>query len=927
MAQYYLTGNEPFSSRWRQIKTNHFRIIFHEEAEKEAFRYANLLSVIDTVTPKSLCSTPKSFDVVIHNQSVLSNGFVALAPLRMEIIALPSMSTYAQPWLTQLAIHETRHTSQFSKLNSGIIKPVSFFIGEQSNALATGFVPLWFLEGDAVAFETAASNSGRGRQGDFYQYYRAHYLSRLNRFKYDKWLMGSYKDKIPDHYSLGYQLVSYGKLKYGDQLWSNTLRYVSRYPFTVFPFYFGLKQQTGLSRKQIFLETFNRLDSLWSINQKKNEIIEYQSLVKESREYTDYRYPYPLNDSSMIAYKSSLSKIPRFVIVNLKTGKERTLICPGSLTSIPSYYKNKIFWTEFLPHIRWEYNNYSIIKYYDCLTQKVKTISNRGKYFSPVFSPADSMVYVISAKNDGSSTIEAFNLNGEKTKTIPLPFNMQPFELFYKIEKNYLLVGTVNDKGKSIVKINRDGTLELVYGPTFMDIHSFTADADLIFFSTTNSYKEDVFAFNTETKVLNQQTKSAFGATDPNYNPNTKEIVFSNYSVKGYFISKVKADTLNNIISLKKINDDPITKGLSSMEKFNIDSFAIPDNVYKTEKYRELKTLINIHSWAPFYFDPYQLMNGAFSIKPGITLLSQNLTGSSVLTAGYGFDHNSIVRVNYQYFGLYPVLTYQFNVSNEKPTLYLRRNTTSPSIVGQGKESIFSIYQPLKLSSGKFSTIFYPFVYAIFSNDYLYSTGDSLYHKGFHRVIYRAYFSVIQQMATKNFQPKLGFTADINFENSPLSRNNFGTLLAGSFLFYLPGIGLNHSLLIKTNFQNQNPKRFYYSNLVSTPRGYLVFHGEKFKSISFEYLTPIAYPDFSFTSIAYLKRISLNAFYDYAMNKYPTTKGSQKDVMKSFGFEMFVDVNFFRTRYPIRLKFQQGWTGDNLLPFNSFSMYIDFYGQ
>ena len=926
MAQYFLTGVEPFGTEWRQIKTNRFRIIFPVEADKIAQRYANLLSITDSVTPKSLVANQKPFDVVIHNHSALSNGFVAWAPKRMEIIAQQPSAMYAQPWLTQLALHETRHTSQLFKLSGGIIKPASYLFGEQIVGVSAGFVPSWFLEGDAVAFETATSNSGRGRQADFYQYYRAHYLTKSKHFKYDKWLMGSFKDNIPNHYNFGYQLVSYAKLKYGNQVWANTLRYVSRYPFTIFPFYFGLKGQTGLSRKQLFKKTFYHLDSLWSTNQKSEAFVKYQSLVKANREYTDYRYPYLLNDSSLVAYKTNLSNNPRFILIDLKSKREKTLIQPGYVTSIPSYYKEHIFWTEYRPHVRWEYKNYSVIKYYNILTGKETTLANRGRYFSPVYNPTDGFVYVISGGDDGNNSIEAFSLNGKKEKTIILPNYYQPFEI-HLIDENQLVAGVISDKGKSIVRVNGDGTCELIYGPTHLDIHSISSNAKFLFFSTSYGYKEDVFAVDFKTKEIHQLTKSAFGSTDPVYTPVSNEIIFSNFGSNGYCISTVKVDTANTNVLLNDINDDMITRKLSATEKFNIDSTTIPNLTYKIEKYKGIKTLVNIHSWAPFYFDPNQLTTGEIQANLGATVFSQNLTGSTVLTAGYGYDKAHLARISYQYFGLFPVFSYEFNLSGHSPYLYYEDNTAAPSRERQRKESTLSVYLPLKLSSNNFATIFYPFVKVVSSNDYFLSVNDSLYHKGFQRLSYRAYFSALQQQSIKGVRPRLGFVADINFENAPFNKNNLGSLFSGVFSLYLPGIGTNHSLLIKYGRQSQNIKRYMFSNKVIFPRGYSDYYSESFKSISFDYLMPIAYPDFAFGSLAYLKRISLNSFFDYAENLDPTKTSNRVSYMKSYGFEIYTDLKLFRTRYPIRLKFQQGWTGDTFLPFNSFGMFIDFYGQ
>lgn len=926
-AQYFLTGVESFSIKWRQIKTKNVRIIFPIEAEQKAFRYANLLSIIDTVTPKSLNAKQKPFDIVIHNNSVLSNAFVAWAPKRMEIVSQSPTSTYAQPWLTQLALHETRHTSQLYKLNEGLVNFSSILLGEQIVGLSAGMVPNWFLEGDAVAFETAASNSGRGRQADFYQYYRTHYLTQSKRFKYDKWLMGSFKDNIPDHYNFGYQLVSYAKIEYGDRVWANTLRSVSRIPFTIFPFYFGLKKETGLSRKKLFEKTFNNLDSIWSSNQKFNKVDSLTNIVKRSEEYNDYRYPFRLNDNFLIVYKTSLSRNPQFTLVDLNSKKEKCLVQPGYLTSIPSYYNENIFWTEYQSHFRWQYLNYSVIKWLNIRNGQIKTISDCGKYYSPVYNPHNDLIYAISANNNGLYSIDAFDINGKKIKSINLPNEYQPFELIFSQNQKSLIVAVVGDKGKSIINLNDDGSFTILFGSTFLDIHSLSTFRDFILFSTTNNYKEDIFAFNVKTKKVFQITRSPFGSTDPSFDSRSNEIFFSKYSTNGYSISKITPDTTNTKIVLPDITDDLISKKLSQALKFNIDSTEIPNNTYEIKRYGGVKTLFNIHSWAPFYYDPTELTNGVFAIKPGLTLISQNITGTSVLTAGYGYEKSNLAHINYQYLGLFPVLSYSFDLSNGYPTLFYIKKTKHPIITEKRKESTLSIYLPLKLSSGRFTTLLYPFIQTISSNDYLFSSSDSSYHKGLQRFNYRVYFSTLQQQAHRNIRPHWGFVANIEMENAPFNKNNLGSLVAGIFNLYFPGLAANHSLLVNASFQNQNLKYYYYSNKIIFPRGYASYQSETYKGVSVEYLFPIAYPDFAFGSIAYLKRISLNSFYDFATNQYPLRTRNQTDTMKSMGFEVYIDFKLLRTRYPIRLQLQQGWSGDNLLPFNSFSLFVDFYGQ
>lgn len=927
LAQFFETGTEPFGTKWRQIKTEKFSVIFPKEAEKIAMRYANLLCIIDSVTPKSLLANQRFFDVIVHNHSTLSNGFVAWAPKRMEIISQPPSTTPAQPWLTQLAVHETRHTSQMFRLHSGLKKVLYYFFGEQIIGASAGFVPNWFLEGDAVAFETATSNTGRGRQADFYQYYRAHYLTKPQTFKYDKFLLGSYRDNIPNHYNLGYQMVSYVKVKYGNQVWANSLGYVSKYPFTVFPFYFGLKGQTGLSRNQLFNKTFSNLDSIWSTNQIYKRVEKYQPVNKNNKEYADYRFPHLLADSSMIAYKTSLSTIPRFIKIDEKTKKETTIVTTGFMTSNPTYFSENIFWTEYKPHIRWEYKNYSIVKCYNAQTGEIKTISDNGRYFSPIYNPNDELVYVYSGNDDGSSSIVAFSLSGEKKKSISLPYVYQPFELSYNQELKFLVLGIVTDKGKSMLWLNDDGTTKLIYGPTFRDIHSITPVGNTIFFSTTEGYKEEIFALNIQNNQVYQITNSEFGATDPSYVSNTNQIVFANFKADGYSLSITKVDTSFGKIKLNITIDDDLTTKLRASEKFNIDSVKIPNKEFTITKFKGYNRLINIHSWSPFYYDITKLTAGEVEVKPGVTIFSQSLTGTSTLAAGYGYDSSHLTHINYQYNGFFPVISLDFKVRSYSPAVFYVKNAHLPDVENQSKELQLNVFLPLKLSDSRFTTFLYPMVQLISSNDYLFSTSDSLYHKGLHQVSYRVYLSSTQRLAHKNIRPRLGFELDVNYRHAPFNRNNFGSLKSGQLALFLPGLGLNHSILGRIGLQQQNMKNGYFSNNVIFPRGYINFPSEKFRSLTLEYLMPIAYPDFALGSVVYVKRFSLNAFYDFAKNEFSTQTQIFKYDMRSFGFELFTDLNLFRTRYPIRIKYQQGWTGNSLSPFRSVSFFLDFYGQ
>ena len=74
-AQYYSTGQDPASIRWKQIKTGNFRIIYLDDFENRAQYLANILDLIKIPETNSLKSKVGRMPVVIHNRSSVSNGY------------------------------------------------------------------------------------------------------------------------------------------------------------------------------------------------------------------------------------------------------------------------------------------------------------------------------------------------------------------------------------------------------------------------------------------------------------------------------------------------------------------------------------------------------------------------------------------------------------------------------------------------------------------------------------------------------------------------------------------------------------------------------------------------------------------------------------------------------------------------------------
>lgn len=119
-AQYFIAGQEPFSVRWQEQRTTYGKILYPAQSDTIAFYLNGYMEYAWRHVPLSLGHSPKPIPLVVHPNSVLSNGFVTWGPRRMEIVSQHDFNASPEPWLLTLSLHENRHVVQTDKLNRGI---------------------------------------------------------------------------------------------------------------------------------------------------------------------------------------------------------------------------------------------------------------------------------------------------------------------------------------------------------------------------------------------------------------------------------------------------------------------------------------------------------------------------------------------------------------------------------------------------------------------------------------------------------------------------------------------------------------------------------------------------------------------------------------------------------------------------------------
>ena len=518
-SQFYNPGQDASKTKWLQIDTNNFRLIFPKDYQNEALKIADFLQFSISKNSQTLSRKPVKIPIILHNQTVVSNGFVTWAPKRSEWYVCPPFDMYAQNWNFQLALHEYRHVVQVSQMYRGFSKWLYYPFGEMGVASVAGvYLPRWFLEGDAVVMETALSESGRGRIPDFTMDLKAQ-LTDKRKYNYNKALFGSYKDYTPDAYTLGYQLVSEARINYGKDVFDKTLKYVARNPFLIVPFSQGLKKNINLNITGLYNKTIDNLQLKYKAEQelKIKNLTTYDEIINDNpKKYTSYRFPQYLNDTTIIAVKSEFGELDKFIQIN--GNKEiKQIIIPGNYSGQPiSVSKNLIVWTEKIPDLKWTLRNYSVIKIFDFKNGKTRRLTGKSRYFSPSLSNDAKKIACVEITIDNKYFLVILNSeNGEIINKIPTPENIYITTPKWNTEDKKIIMIAAGDEGKSLLQYNLENqSFKNILKNTFNEISSPVYFKNFILFHGNINETNEIMGIDTLTSKMYTLTNSKYGTTD-----------------------------------------------------------------------------------------------------------------------------------------------------------------------------------------------------------------------------------------------------------------------------------------------------------------------------------------------------------------------------------------------------------------------------
>ena len=944
-AQYYSWGADPENLSWSKIKGERASVIYPDNATSLGYRMMHYINAVQPSIDFGFRYGAMDIPFVIHPENFRSNGLVMWLPKRVEILSSPSIDSYSMPWLKQLAAHEYRHAVQYNNINHGWVKAFSYILGQQSSTIGLLFMPLWGMEGDAVLSETSMSTFGRGLQPSFTIYYRAHKDELLKKKNVDKWFCGSFRENIPDHYHIGYQVTSYANTKYDENIWDKMVNYAVRNPYVIITTYVGMKKFYNTTTSKLTREVFTDLNNYWSALPAVENSAQMVATPAQ-RSYTTYSHPQFFGSRSIISVKESLDTHSAIVRTNINTGEEERVCYIGNLSTRPTIQDGRIWWTEYRRSLLYDQRVNSRLCYADLDKGVAKSVGRYRNVLYPTAIDNSKSIAWVEYNPDGIFSI-ARGDESEREIIATMPAGREIHSLAYDNKSDRLYFIATDDSGMWIGRVENDGTTTAVTDGAYITISDLRAHNGILYFGSIASGKDEVHCLNIESGEQYQISHSEYGSFSPSPTYNGS-VVMTTYDKNGYQLSMQSIDSTR----LTKVTPTHTPKNIlnpprKKWDVINLDnvSFSGADSLntvtnHRSRRYSKFTHLFNVHSWAPASYDPFELSEeGAMNFNLGATVMSQSLLSNSegFVTWGWNRDNGHFFKGSLRYYGLgvnleatgsyggkqqvYTAYTYQQNDKGEYEIVF-----PDAPVQKRYYNIGLSASLPLYLQSGYHTRIFVVSAAWNYSNglvaklDKLSVDGGQItnlatigYSEGLHLLQGGIGFQDQVALAHKDFLPKFGYVVSANYAFNP-ANSDFGQLLSLYGKLYLPGILRHHSLNIAALYQNTiggfeskllaSNFSFHSSRLI--PRGFQVAEIENrdYVATSINYQFPVWYPDGGIPSVLYFKRVRINLGFDYAsfgkqfFVAYPEINKvnliSKRNHLYSYGGDITLDINLIK---------------------------------
>ena len=934
VAQYYSWGaSRPM--KWQMVTTPSVKVLYPDTLAmvgQQTLFYINHAqrSIAEGFEHGPLRRIP----FVMHPENFSTNGLVMYLPKRVEFLAIPSLDNYSTPWIKQLVAHEYRHTVQYNNLNRGVFRALSYVFGQQSSIAGLLCMPAWAMEGDAVMSETSMVTYGRGLQPSFTMGYRAlgedvglsHNGKR--RKNIDRWFCGSFRDYIPDHYELGYQISAYAYNRWGENIWNRVAQYGTRRPYLLATTRIGLQKFYQTNVNTLFRETFSELNQHWN---SLPQVIERQSTLVELPQdnYTRYRYPMEIGRGRVMALKSDFDRTSRWVEVDLETGGEREIARVGSLSTRPTLKGGRVWWSEYRQSALFEERVHSKLCYMNLDKARPRTVDHLRNVLYP--TACEGGLAWVEYTPDGRYTVVVADEQLRPVERYATPRFKEVHGLAWDNLTRAFYTLITDDRGMWIARIDSEGLHPLFEG-AYVSLSDLSARDGWLYFGSILSGRDEAHTLDLTTGKEYRLSTSKYGSFSPA--PLGEDgVVMTTYDRRGYRLTQIPRHEMVEVerrpTPINLVN--PPRKmwaavNLDTLQFTPADSAAQVEK-YRPKRYRKALGALNIHSWMPVAFDPFMAVDEhKVDVNVGLTLLSQNILSNTEAFAYYGWnqDEGSMVKVGARYNGwgvrlevdaMYGGDQQFYALVNENPSTHqlesqqmprpetywsVTTSATLPLLLQRGYHTRqLSLSAAWNYSNGMVARL----EDVRWTEDGIANLQEVGFQKGVHKLSFGVGYADQVRMALRDIAPRWGYMLTASYALNPTNRN-FSDLVSVYGQCYLPGLLPHGSLKLAANYQTSlggyrmptgyRPLSYRSSRLI--PRGFNSSNilADHYWAVSGDYQIPVWYPEGGIPSVVYIKRVSLNVGGDVAQFRIPAVGGHADRRLWSVGGDLIIDFNVLR---------------------------------
>lgn len=879
-------GGVPPGKKWHFKENENVRIIYDHRLKSIPDTILYYMDQIDQPGPFSLGDRREHVHLILRNENLAANGFVGYFPFRSEFYLHaaqdPNLIGFGD-WIHLLSIHEYRHVIQYSNLRQGFLRPVRDVLGDAAQAgIYSILVPDWFSEGDAVFFETAYSNTGRGRLPSFTADLRALLLSDQS-YSYDKFRNGSFRDLVPNHYVHGYVLAGYGYEKFSDDFWKNILLETSRIQGITTPFARAVRRNSDLKLKDFHQEAMDQYQNLLKEGAPAKEV-KGEAVFPESGDITMEHQILTHPSGRRFLLEQSYDEI--YILYEIANGKK---VKRFALGRTPDPYlrlrDSRILFIGQQTHPRWTNRDYGDIYYYDVDQNKTIRVTRRQRFLSADYQEAEGLYLTVEADNLGESRIVSFEpQSGEKKILLEDDGTYYAYARWMEQGRKFFFTGRKNGKMYLAIHDPKLKNIDTLLSPRSESVSRPYQRDGFIYYSSGHAGTDNIYRVNIRTKETEQLTDVATGAYNPTATTDT--LYYSLKNSKGQRIFKIAADSVAMKQSSPLVElPEPIFLYQDLFQKHpppqpSMDSLPR----YPAEKYNPGKNLFHFHS----------LFLELSGTDPRLSLLSNDYLNTTY-TELYGqyFDTEGSYELGsrFTYAQWYPELSFTaahqrnrrlgFMIGDEVVTIPKAETKFSFSAALPWNFSARQINHQLRLSGRygitreHFNTAHPSLPQEIAPEPRLFQTGQMRGHWVLHRF-----------MAYRDIFPRWGSTTEIDF--NAIFTPARSQLLYASQSVFLPGFSKNDGFKFKG--QGQWNSEFAANFLVhklrtSNDLSYDLHSFRRGGIFTLNYMTPLFYPEISIPHILYTKRIALN----FSTEHFTSDAGSAT----WSGIDLFLTAKYF----------------------------------